>query len=963
MSKKYEMTFELNGDIDPRLMRRFDELGKDAIDLGRDLDSLKRSKGLGELRKDAGKASGAFDELRENAEEFGDILGRVAQYTGAFKLIEGVAGSIDHMVSTVGDFEGQVGDLAAATGASGKELQQLNDISKSMYTGGFGDSVNDLTEALVISRNVTKQTGEELEKTATNAIILRDVFQFDVPESVKAADTMMRQFGITSEQSMNLLAQGAQKGLDKSGELLDSANEYAPQFASLGYSAQEMFDFFAQGLEAGVWNLDKVGDLAKEFNIRIQDGSEKTADALAALLAPEGIEDFAAALKKGGVKSVEYMHLMKSVGSDSAKELVKSLQKGGKAAEKAILTISGAMGGGDKILADLSSGALKGKDVMQQVISELNMIEDPVYRNILGVELFGTQWEDLEKDVVKSLGSVRNQFDMTQTTMEDMSVVKYSDLKDQLTVLGRELMDEIIIPIGEELMPTLHGITDWASDNKDLIKTLALAVPAGMLTKSAVSMGKDLASVGKAMFNTAQGASGFGRVVGLMSNPIGIAVGAVGALTAGVIAYKNHQEKARQALLDMGSELREASSLYDETAIKAKKTNDLVWTYNDLSEAIKNSSGNSELLVSQQKKLADVTAELQRLHPNTITQYDIENGRVKDKVGLLKREADAERELSRLRLEKAVAEGKLKMPELQKQLSSLMDSTEKLQLQKSAIDMALPALKEFQVEYQKIQQMEYNDKSALMLEDLRKRVDAVGDTVGWNFDLAVHLDTIGQAISDLEDDQISTLDKFITKNEELQKATNSVQEIYDQQIALIEIDLGGPVEEMISKYGQFDDKLKTTIDAAKAKILELNEAAHDLEVPVEKMVTIGVHWKQFGDLSAPRPGVQSMQAYADGGYADKPSIFGEAGPEMAIPIRKDQRSRNLHALTGRLLGVGASTAGEQTTIHFKPNIKIDGGGSDVQQQVISAMQMSLREFEILFKQMQRNRERVGLTGE
>ena len=46
------------------------------------------------------------------------------------------------------------------------------------------------------------------------------------------------------------------------------------------------------------------------------------------------------------------------------------------------------------------------------------------------------------------------------------------------------------------------------------------------------------------------------------------------------------------------------------------------------------------------------------------------------------------------------------------------------------------------------------------------------------------------------------------------------------------------------------------------------------------------------------------QAYARGGIATRPSIFGEAGPEMAIPLERSARSLGLLQQTARFLGVG-----------------------------------------------------------
>ena len=58
------------------------------------------------------------------------------------------------------------------------------------------------------------------------------------------------------------------------------------------------------------------------------------------------------------------------------------------------------------------------------------------------------------------------------------------------------------------------------------------------------------------------------------------------------------------------------------------------------------------------------------------------------------------------------------------------------------------------------------------------------------------------------------------------------------------------------------------------------------------------------DMGGVIPGT-SLPGYASGGFASRPSIFGEAGLEAAIPIRPgNPRSLGLLARTAQLLGVG-----------------------------------------------------------
>lgn len=69
-----------------------------------------------------------------------------------------------------------------------------------------------------------------------------------------------------------------------------------------------------------------------------------------------------------------------------------------------------------------------------------------------------------------------------------------------------------------------------------------------------------------------------------------------------------------------------------------------------------------------------------------------------------------------------------------------------------------------------------------------------------------------------------------------------------------------------------------------------------------------------------------MEQYAKGGFANKPSIFGEAGPEAAIPLRRTPRSLALLDKTAGLLGVKQSSDGSVVV-----NLTINAPGANAQE--------------------------------
>jgi len=82
-----------------------------------------------------------------------------------------------------------------------------------------------------------------------------------------------------------------------------------------------------------------------------------------------------------------------------------------------------------------------------------------------------------------------------------------------------------------------------------------------------------------------------------------------------------------------------------------------------------------------------------------------------------------------------------------------------------------------------------------------------------------------------------------------------------------------------------------------------------------------------------------MEQYAAGGFANKPSIFGEAGPEAAIPIKRTPRSLALLDRTAELLGVNKQGNGFNFT--FSPSYS--GGTTQEVKSEFSRQKEELRE--------------------
>lgn len=350
---------------------------------------------LGKLDPSVQKVMG---QAQKAASKTGDAIGKAL--SAGFKVGVAAAGAFTTALVKIGtEYQAATGQISAATGAAGTELESLQGVMENVYGNNYGDSMADVADAVAtVSQQMKGLSDGELQSVTEGAFALRDVFQYDVAESIRAANALVNNFGISGDDAMNMIAAGAQNGLDFSGELLDTISEYSVQFAKVGIDADQMFQIMQAGADSGAWNLDKVGDAIKEMSIRVVDGSDTTAQGFAA------------------------------IGMD-ADVMAQKFAAGGETAQQAF----------------------------QETIQALAGMEDPVQQNIAGVNLFGTMWEDLGPEVVEQLASITDEAYAAGDELQKMQEVKYDNLGDALKGLGRQLEVELL-PLANELTSFLTDI-------------------------------------------------------------------------------------------------------------------------------------------------------------------------------------------------------------------------------------------------------------------------------------------------------------------------------------------------------------------------------------------------------------------------------------------------------------------------------------------------------------------------
>lgn len=387
--------------------------------------------------------------------------------------------------------------FAAATGTATDEMGKYKDMINNVYKDNFGESINDVAEAMAtVNQNMSYLDDSALQRCTEYAYTLSDTFDVDVAESTRAADTLIKHYGVSANEAFNLMTQGMQSGLNFSDELFDNIDEYSVQFKKLGLDAEDMFSVFANGAQNGAFNLDKIGDAVKEFSIRAIDGSDTT---------KQGFE---------------------TLGMN-ADEMAQKFGAGGKTA----------------------------KEAFNEVIEGLASMDDPVAQSAAGVNLFGTMWEDLGPQVITSMSTASDAIDKSKESVEELVNVKYDTLSGALGGLWRTIQVDVLQPIGNQLIPyatkginVVQKFTDkWnklgPATQKTVVKFAAVAASAGPVLmgfgKISTGISTEISNFGRlgGAITRLTGASGFSGIAKIMTGPFGIA--AAGVITAAVLIYKN----------------------------------------------------------------------------------------------------------------------------------------------------------------------------------------------------------------------------------------------------------------------------------------------------------------------------------------------------------------------------------------------------------------------------------------
>ena len=834
--------------------------------------------------------SNASEQAAEEAEGAGnkgtDAIGAVAGALAAAGITAKVMEIAGAVYELAGSFSEAEKTIVGATGATGRELDELMSNSLDVYASSSAENLNEVAAGMMNVKTATGLTGDALEEATDAALVLNNVLRYEVSESSRTAGALMKNFGVSAQEAYNLIAIGAQNGADKNGDLLDVLNEYSAQYSALGLSAEEFVSSLVDGAEAGVFSVDKVGDAVKEFNIRAKDGSDTTAEAfeLLGMNADVMSEKFAA-------------------GGDTA------------------------------------------RTAFFEVVNALESMDDPMAKNAAAVGLFGTQYEDLEATVLPVLsgieGGTLDMYDAVGTLAEGAQ-----SMGDEWQAAGNSIkaaFGAAITPAvsagSSALAGFVQGVGEFLQEHPAVTKAItAIGVGLGVVVAgfALYAAGTAVATAATALFGTTLSAAIW---------PITAIAAAIAAVTAAALFLVDaFQEDLGEVegltattreqyyeLQDLNAEYEEACEKYGETSEEALRlkyqVDDLTASYEANKQTVEEFTAEVDALVQSHDELISSYEEgMATIDQNEVGTLSLIQ-KLEDLASTTNRTAAQEEQM------KAVIDQlNTDLPELALSYDDVASSTEKsIEAMKQAAEAQ--AEQERQAEQKQAyvdllkEQANLEEEIAKAEENVRLEQERMDNMSGWDHfwtggewdDLEAYqaaLDELNAAYAENQAALQGIEDDWAGVAEAAEEAAESPSS-YEEAVSIAYENVRAKVEELCAAY---DEAYQAALESFEGQFGLFDEAEADMDATVANaqaaLDSQLAYWESYSanvetlkntsaeDLGVTQENYEALMAYAQSGS--------EEAAGLAASMAEAINSGNTEAVAALAETVGQVQAAKET---------------------------------------------------
>ena len=400
------------------------KIGKEALGADTDiakfkttLDGVKNGNSLDQVKSELQEISPKANDGETSLDDMADSIngGNMMQ---AGEIISAVGDKIvelgNHAKDTALEFQSSFGTIAANTNLSKAEMESLKGVATDVFKSGVTDSIDEATNATIIMKNAFKDlNNEDLSKITEQVIALSKRTNTEYTDNIKAADYLMKAFGVSNKEAFDMIAAGYKNGLNSSNDFTDTIIEYSGTVKEAGYSQEEFFSMLDSGLKNGVKNTDLIADSMVEFGKKLAAG--------------------------------DYEEMIAGMSSET-----------------------------QNMFNEYKNGNATVSDVMTSVQSEMKKMSPAEQQEML--TKLGSQFEDLGTKGFLGLSTVNNEFKNFNGTMDEATKkdpaqkwqASWNELSASLSEVGSDILNS--------LQPVMDFLADMAKAFTDLPEPVKLFI-------------------------------------------------------------------------------------------------------------------------------------------------------------------------------------------------------------------------------------------------------------------------------------------------------------------------------------------------------------------------------------------------------------------------------------------------------------------------------------------------------
>jgi len=488
------------------LERAIQRIGREALGADVDVDRLTRTlrsvddgNSLQEVRRELQRIEDQSGETVNALEELDYGIENVA---GALVAGGGITGAIEKSLETT-NLDTKI-DISFDIPEESKKA--VTDAIRTVEAYGVDSeaSLEGVRRQWALNKDATDQANEAVVEMA--ATIAGVNTQIDFNELIQEGNEIAATLGISNEEAMGFVKTLLDIGFPP--EQLDIIAEYGDQMIQAGFSAKEVQQIMAAGIDTKSWNIDNLLDGVKEGRIQMADFGSGTDKATREII-------------------------------DSAGIAIDKFEAWGDA---------------------IAKGGEKGQVAMLEATKALAGVKDETDRNQLGTKMFGTMWEDQGTKIIDTILKAEGKQVDLRKGVQDLNndMAKWQEDPTISLQLAFAELTKSLKPLLEIIASIISMFANWVSENPKLAATItalgtAIGIVAGLILA--------LAPIFFVLQSAAAAAGvGIGTLIAPFLTMAGIVLGiitVIGLLVAAFVNLYQNNEDFRNKVQEIWASIQE----------------------------------------------------------------------------------------------------------------------------------------------------------------------------------------------------------------------------------------------------------------------------------------------------------------------------------------------------------------------------------------------------------------------